>query len=50
MKLKSGDEPYNRRGKYECEKCVEKFRLGSSLWMHKHNGCEADKPLVSFKN
>jgi len=35
MKLFHNDPYPNERGRYECEKCGEKFRLQSTLDRHK---------------
>lgn len=34
MRLNSEDTLLNKRDSYECEKCGEKFRLGSTLSRH----------------
>lgn len=48
--MRKYNNPYNEKGSYKCPKCGEEFRIASSLWIHKHNECEADKPVVSFKS
>jgi hypothetical protein len=34
--MRKRNNPYNERESFTCEFCGEKFRLGSSLWIHKH--------------